>query len=334
MGHAQRLGVAQGSQGVGGLTALGDGDHQGVGVGHRVAVAVFAGHLHMAGNLGNAFDPVFGGTAAVVAGATGQDQHRVDLGKHAGRIGAGHMVCLLVKQLRRDAFHAFERVGNGARLLEDFLLHVVAVGTELGRAAVCQHRLDRALCRSHGLARLVKQPVLAQLHVDQVAFFEVDDLVGDAGQGHGVAGQKMLLAVLAHAQDQGRSGARTDQALRLVLAEHGNRVGALQLADGCLDGLKNVAVVEAVDQMGDHLGVGLAVKDIALGLQGGAQLVVVFDDAVVHQGHAAGFGRCPGVRAMAEMGMGVVDGRCAMRGPARVGNAQRALQMGGGHLLG
>jgi hypothetical protein len=43
---------------------------------------------------------------------------------------------------------------------------------------------------------LVDDPVLAQLQVHHVAFFQVDDLVGHAGQGHGVAGQEVLLPVL------------------------------------------------------------------------------------------------------------------------------------------
>jgi hypothetical protein len=54
-----------------------------------------------------------------------------------------------------------------------------------------------------------------------------------------------------------------------------------------LHGVEQVAVVQAVDQVGDHLGVGLAGEHVALGLQFGAQFVVVFDDAVVHQRDAA-----------------------------------------------
>jgi hypothetical protein len=38
----------------------------------------------------------------------------------------------------------------------------------------------------------VHHPVFAQLQVHHVALFQVDDLVRDAGQGHGVAGQEML----------------------------------------------------------------------------------------------------------------------------------------------
>jgi hypothetical protein len=118
--------------------------------------------------------------------------------------------------------------------------------------------------------RPAHDPVAAQLQVDQVALFQVDDLVGHAGQGHGVAGQKVL--ALAHAQDQRRAGARAHHAVRLVLVHHGNGVGAVQLGGGGAHGLEQVAVVQAVHQVGDDLGVGLAGKHIAARLQRGAQL--------------------------------------------------------------
>ena len=96
--HAQALRMAQRGQGVGSLTALGDGDDEGAGVGHRFAVAVFAGNLHLAGHFGYGFDPVLGHTAAVVAGAAGQDQHIVD------RLESG--ISPVAKQLGRDAHNA------------------------------------------------------------------------------------------------------------------------------------------------------------------------------------------------------------------------------------
>ena len=76
------------------------------------------------------------------------------------------------------------------------------VRAQLGGATVRQHRLDRALRRREGFVRRVHQPIFTQLQVDHVTFFQVDNLVGHAGQGHGVAGQKMFSATLPHAQDQ------------------------------------------------------------------------------------------------------------------------------------
>jgi hypothetical protein len=69
----------------------------------------------------------------------------------------------------------------------------VPVGAQFGGAAVRVHGAHRAVHRppaARGVARA--DPVPAHLQVDHVAFFEVDDLVGDAGQRHRVAGQEVL----------------------------------------------------------------------------------------------------------------------------------------------
>jgi hypothetical protein len=128
--------------------------------------------------------------------------------------------------------------------------------------------------------------------------------------------------------------------VRFVFVEHGNGVRAMQLNDGCFDGLKQIAVVEAIHQVGNDLGVGLAQKLVALGLQRGAQLVVVFDDAVVHQRHTAHLIRhiaCVHTRAstctVAEVWMGVVHRRRTVRGPTCVCNACAAFDVVGLDLI-
>ena len=131
------------------------------------------------------------------------------------------------------------------------------------------------------LAGLVDDPPRGQLQIDHVAVFQVDDLVGRAGQGQRVGGQEVL--VLAQPDHQRRTLAGPDHAVRLVAAEHGDGVGALQAAHGLLHRLEQIARVQMVDQVRDHLGVGLAFEHVARALQFLAQLFVVLDDAVVHQ---------------------------------------------------
>jgi hypothetical protein len=111
----------------------------------------------------------------------------------------------------------------------------------------------------------------------------------------GIAGQEVL-AVAAHAQHQRRAGARADHAMRFVLAEHRDRIGAVQLAERRLHRLEQVALVQAVDQVADHLGVGLAGEHIVLGLERLPQVLVVLDDAVVDQRDAARAGSAHRVR--------------------------------------
>ena len=110
--------------------------------------------------------------------------------------------------------------------------------------------------------------------------------------------------------------------------QHGNGVGSVQLSAGGFDGLEQIAVVVAVDEVADDFGVRLAGKHIALGLQLFAQRLVVFDDAVVHQRHAGGLATVDvGPWAVAEMRMRVAHLGRAVRGPARVGNARQPLQI-------
>ena len=99
----------------------------------------------------------------------------------------------------------------------------------------------------------------------------------------------------------------------------------MQLRNRRFQGFKNIAVVERIEQMRDHLCIRLAHEDIAFGLQCFAQTVVVFNDAVMHQSNAP----CSplfGIWPSAEVRMRVVYRRRAMRGPARVGDAGEAFK--------
>jgi hypothetical protein len=259
-------------------------------------------------------------------------------------------MCTVAEQLGADALHALQGVGQRARLLEDLLLHVVAVGPQFGGAAVRVHRAHRAVDGAVAPGRPLRigrrDPHAAQLQVDHVAFFQVDDLVGHAGQRHRVAGQEVFALALAaaDAQHQRRALPRADHAVRFVAREDRDGVGAAQPRQRLLHGLQQVAVVQAVHQVCDDLGVGLAGEDIAALLQFGAQLVVVLDDAVVHERDAPGRGcrrraaavefaeggaRCIHARPGAEMRVRVVHRRRAVRGPARVRDAgARAYALG------
>ncbi len=185
-------------------------------------------------------------------------------------------------------------------------------------------------------------PVLAELDVGDVAFLEIDDLIGDAGERHRVGSEEGLARAGADArtEDQRRALARADHAVRLVTAEHGDGEGTAQPGHGTLHRLEQVAVVVAVDEVGDDFGVGLGDEVVAGGLQLGAQLVVVLDDPVVHQADPAGGGDARGfarigdrdARPVREVGMGVVHHRRAVRRPAGVGDAGAAMQVIGLHV--
>ena len=212
----------------------------------------------------------------------------------------------------------------------------MTVWAQFGRATVRQHGLDGALHLSQALATLAHNPVTTGLQVHQVAFFQVNNLIGHTCQSHGIAGQEALATFFANTQNQ--RGARTcaHHAAGFILVHHADGVGAMQTSRCSLHGFKQIAAVEAVHQVCDDFGVGLAGKHIALGLQFGTQSFVVFNDAVVHQCHAGrriGISHSRDARAMTEVRVGVTHCWLTMGGPASVGNTGQASHMLGLYLL-
>ena len=118
------------------------------------------------------------------------------------------------------------------------------------------------------------------------------------------------------ADDQRAVVACAVEDVRLLVADHAQRVAALQHAHGAKQRAAHIALVKMVEQMGDHLGVRLADEARAGALQISAQGFMVFDDAVVHHRDAA---------LDVRMGMGVEVAGFAVRGPARVADADHAL---------
>src|SRR5262249_39838219 len=98
-------------------------------------------------------------------------------------------------------------------------------------------------------------------------------------------------------------------------------VVAAKLAERPAYRLGEIAVVLALDQVGDDLGVGLRGELVALGLQVAAELGVVLDDPVEDDVDLV---------LTVAMGMGVLLGRPAVGGPARVTEADGRRGRGDG----
>ena len=92
------------------------------------------------------------------------------------------------------------------------------------------------------------------------------------------------------------------------------RVVPTEVGEHGADRLGEVAVVVLLDQVGDDLGVGLGAEDVALVAQRPAELRVVLDDPVEDD--------VDRVRVVA-VGVRVLLGDAAVRGPAGVGEADR-----------
>src|SRR5438552_1683862 len=105
--------------------------------------------------------------------------------------------------------------------------------------------------------------------------------------------------------------------MRLLACQHRDGVRAGEALHRRAHCFREVAAVEAMHEVRDDLGIGLAFEAVPRRLQLGAQLFVVFDDAVVHQ-------RDFPVR---DEGVRVLGRRRPVRRPARVGDTRRASKV-------
>ena len=110
--------------------------------------------------------------------------------------------------------------------------------------------------------------------------------------------------------------AGAEKSVGFLIADHAQGVASLQHPHGADERTAHVALIEVVEQVGDYLGIRLADEACAGAFQISAQGLVVFNDAVMHHRDAA---------LHIRMGMGVEITWFAMRGPARMTDADHTL---------
>ncbi len=238
-------------------------------------------------------------------GAAGEDEYLLRAAENA--LGFGTEEAGL--QALGSTGH-FEGVGQRIGLLEDFLLHVVIVGTQLdgvGRELGFDHRtLD-------GSAIDTGNAMAGTGDLGAVAVVEIDHAAGNLQQGGRIRGG--IGAVIGETEQQRRAFTCDDDAAGVVFAHDGQRVGALQFGKRRADGIEEIGngLQLPFDEVRDDFGVGIGSEDIAFGLQCIAQGFMVFNDAVMHDGEAAG-----------DVRVGITLRGNAVCGPAGVGNASAA----------
>ncbi len=253
-------------------------------------------------------DPVAGYQPGVVTGAAGHDLDRGNIGKHfVGRDPKS----LFVDPLGTDT--PAQGIGDCARLLVDLLQHEMAEMAPVGVIGHITQLFNRAL---HIAARGIGDPHAERGHIHDIAFLEEDHAVGDLAQGHLIGGDEMLADT--DADHQRAALARCNQTVRLVARDHRDRKRTFEFGNGCFHGVqqREPAGTQAVDQVNDHLGVGLGNEPVPGLAQAFAQPLVVFDDAVVHQRQAV----------CAQLWVGIHFAWTPMGCPASMGNTGHAEQ--------
>src|ERR1700730_12587642 len=94
--------------------------------------------------------------------------------KQDGIHGVQHSPGVVAEQFGHDRCDVLQRVGNRARLLENFLLHVIAVKPQVSRPAMRRDGMHPALDTA---ASGVDYPMPVKLDIGYVAVLQVGDLI-------------------------------------------------------------------------------------------------------------------------------------------------------------
>ncbi len=303
-------------EGVGGFAGLGDEQAERVAVGDGVAIAVLAGIIDIDGQAGEALDHVFAGLRGVPTGAAGGD---VDAGG-GGQLLVGdlHLAQVHFAGIKRDASQ--RGVGNGARLLPDFLEHEVLVAALFCLDGVPRNSCDIAV---DGVAVEVGEFDAGQGEDGHVAIGQEVDVARVVEHAGDIGGDERL--AFANADDHGRTEARGDDLVGLGGGEHAQGKGAGEPLDRAADGYfeRNGSasgfgiLLDLLNEMGDDLGVGLGDEVVAERDEFVLQIEVILHNSVVHHDNAAG---------TVAMGVGVFFRGPAMRGPTGVAYTEGAMQ--------
>ena len=247
----------------------------------------------------------------MVAGAAGDDVQLAGAFERGEEFGAeGGKVQFAMRQA------AFEGVGDGGRLLEDFFLHVVFVAAFADEVARLFAFVDGA--RDFRAARVIDLAMVAG-DARQVVFLQGDEAAGDGQQREDVGGGEVFAD--AEADDHRRAVARGDDFVGAVGGDDGDGIRSAQAGGGVAHGTQQVVMlaVVAVDEVGDGFGVGVGGEGVARRAQFVADFLVVFDDAVVDDGDSGA----------AHVRVGVGFARHAVCRPTGVGDAAVAVDVFG-----
>ena len=272
---------------------------------NRHAVAVFTRDLHITRNAGNRFKPVFRGKTRVETRAAAQNQNPVHFPEHRLRVSA--------ENRRRDAGHPLQGVSDRARLLENFLLHIVTVRSKRDVVIVSRNDLHLTVNRNRAtILRRAENPGRVRRNFSNIAFLKENKPFRHARERKHVRGEEVLLIPEPH--DERRAAAGTYHHVRLLRAADSQTETAAETRHSLRHGVEQIAFKVTVDEMRDHLGIRLTRELISLRHELRLQFGIVFNNAVMDERD----------RVVRNHRMGVPDLRRSMRCPPGVGNTDTA----------
>ena len=204
-----------------------------------------------------------------------------------------------------------EQALDGLRLLGDLLGHEVRVAAERRCRGV---PVDVESVRVLDWVTVCIKDLhpAGTLEQGKLAVIQGDDMRCDRGERRDVGGG--IGSVLGAGHDKRRTLAGDGHLVGRIGTDDGDGVGAREALGGVAEGAHEVApcgtLPSILDKVGDDLGVRVGDKRVTVAREIGAQLGVVLDDAVVHDGDAT---RAVQVRVSVAVGGGAMGGPTRMR---------------------
>ena len=335
--HAALLAQAQRGQTVGRFAALADDDHQPAFLQNRVAVAEFARQIDLAGDTRRLFKDIARRHADVIRRTAADEIHAGDGGEILVRQpGFAQVDIPFAALVFLDA--RGERVAHGARLLVDLLHHKMLVAVLFGGGGV---PLDLHKRLFDFLAVDVIDVQLVAGEAGDFLIVDVDDAARVIQHGGHVGGDHvpLILAVTAPKDQRAVLAGGVNHA-GLVAEENPQRIAAAHADHHVANRVERAGAgialplgrlgIIAVQQRGGDLGIRLRGERVALFEQGFLELLIVFDDAVVHDHHALFAGilrmRVDGARLAVGRPAGVADAAEAVHGVAGIGHLHQVFE--------
>ena len=306
------LGQFHGSQGIRGLTTLGNSDNHVIGRHHGIAVTELTGVLHLHGYATIVLYQLLAYQARVPRRATSHDNKPFGIQQLVAVVGDStqHHAHAMVY----GHYPSPHAVSQALRLLEYLLEHEVGEAAFLYLSQVQVHGLH--LWTEFHVEDIHHLQLFTLPHHGDIPVFQIYHLIGVLNDGTGIRAQEKLAITYAH--HEGTLLASGDNLAGLALVNDSDGVSAYHLAQGHLHAGEQVEAFSHLNvfyQLHKYLGVGIALETHALrhqvALDGGIILydTIVDDNQVVRGGI---------------MGMGIAGRRLTMGGPAGVGDAHAA----------
>ena len=292
--------MAQRGQRICRLTRLRNEQRQTAFFQHRIAIAEFGRDIDVDGHAGECFKPIFGDHTRVIGCAAGNDGNALHARKIEIHLRQGD-------GLFNGADIAGERLGDHCGLLKYLFLHVMAVialfDLRCGHAAGGDFARDRIIILIENLRTIARDD-------NPVALFQIGDFLCQRRERQRIRTQ--IGFAVAIARNQWAAEARANQKIGKCAKRNRKCKGTAQAGQHGLHGIgRCMASLHLFrHQMRNNLCIGFAFKCPPAGDKFIAQLLEIFDNAIVHE---RDFAR--------RMGMRIARGRRAMGGPARMRDA-------------